>query len=80
MDFKKLANQYRDELLDNVLPFWLEHSQDIEFGGYFSCLDREGKVFDTDKFIRLRHLIRYFFRSRKVPISGSKVPLGSVQT
>ena len=46
MDFKKLANQYRDELLDNVLPFWLEHSQDLEFGGYFSCLDREGKVFE----------------------------------
>lgn len=21
MDFKKLANQYKDELLDNVLPF-----------------------------------------------------------
>ena len=28
MDFKKLANQYKDELLDNVLPFWLENSQD----------------------------------------------------
>ena len=54
MDFKKLANQYKDELLDNVLPFWLENSQDKEFGGYFTCLDREGKVFDTDKFIWLR--------------------------
>ena len=32
MDFKKLANQYKDELLDNVLPFWLEHSQDHELG------------------------------------------------
>lgn len=49
MDFKKLANQYKDELLDNVLPFWLENSQDHEYGGYFTCLDREGKVFDTDK-------------------------------
>ncbi len=29
MDFKKLANQYKDELLDNVLPFWLENSQDM---------------------------------------------------
>ena len=29
MDFKKLANQYKDELLDNVLPFWLENSQDL---------------------------------------------------
>ena len=47
MDFKKLANQYKDELLDNVLPFWLENSQDHEYGGYFTCLDREGRVFDT---------------------------------
>ena len=54
MDFKKLANQYRDELLENVLPFWHDHSQDHESGGYFSCLDREGKVFDTDKFIWLQ--------------------------
>ena len=54
MDFKKLANQYKDELLNNVLPFWLDHSQDHEFGGYFTCLDREGNVFDTDKFIWLQ--------------------------
>ena len=54
MDLKKLANQYKDELLDNVLPFWLEHSQDHEHGGYFTCLDRKGNVFDTDKFIWLQ--------------------------
>jgi N-acylglucosamine 2-epimerase len=44
MDFQKLATQYRDELLGNVVPFWLNKSQDREFGGYFSCLDREGNV------------------------------------
>ncbi len=54
VDFKQLANQYRDELLNNVLPFWLENSQDKEFGGYFSCLDRDGSVYDTDKFIWLQ--------------------------
>lgn len=54
MDLKKLADQYKDELLDNVLPFWLEHSQDHEHGGYFTCLDRKGNVFDTDKFIWLQ--------------------------
>ncbi|MGM9735016.1 MAG: AGE family epimerase/isomerase [Candidatus Cryptobacteroides sp.] len=53
-DFKSLAVQYRSELLDNVLPFWLEKSQDKEYGGYFSCLDRDGSVFDTDKFIWLQ--------------------------
>lgn len=50
-DFKKLAAQYRAELLDRVIPFWLEKSQDLEHGGYFTCLERDGRVFDTDKFI-----------------------------
>lgn len=54
MDFKKTADRYRSELLDNVLPFWLEHSQDREFGGYFSCLGRDGAVYDTDKFVWLQ--------------------------
>lgn len=49
-DFKQLAEQYKSELLDKVIPFWLEKSQDKEFGGYFTCLDRDGSVYDTDKF------------------------------
>ncbi|MDR1681293.1 MAG: AGE family epimerase/isomerase, partial [Prevotellaceae bacterium] len=54
MDLKKLADLYKDELLNGVLPFWLKHSIDTEYGGYFSCLDRDGSVFDTDKFIWLQ--------------------------
>ncbi|MGN0211543.1 MAG: AGE family epimerase/isomerase [Muribaculaceae bacterium] len=54
MDFKQLAEQYKSELLDSVLPFWLEKSIDQEFGGYFTCLDRKGEVYDTDKFIWLQ--------------------------
>ena len=54
MDFKRLAEQYKTELLEGVLPFWLEKSQDREFGGYFTCLDRDGSVYDTDKFIWLQ--------------------------
>ena len=49
-----LLAQYKNELLDNVVPFWLNFSQDKEHGGYFSCLDRKGNVFDTDKFIWLQ--------------------------
>ncbi len=51
---KQLIEQYHTELYDSVIPFWLEKSVDHEFGGYFTCLDREGKVFDTDKFIWLQ--------------------------
>ncbi len=51
---KQFAALYRKELLENVLPFWLKHSRDEKHGGYFTCLDREGKVFDTDKFMWLQ--------------------------
>lgn len=54
VDFRKLAEQYKKELLENVLPFWLEKSQDRQHGGYYTCLDREGKVFDRDKFVWLQ--------------------------
>jgi N-acylglucosamine 2-epimerase len=50
----KYAHQYKEELLQNVLPFWLTHSKDEKNGGYFTCLDRTGKVFDTDKFMWLQ--------------------------
>lgn len=54
MDFKKMAEKYRRELLDRVLPFWMDHSLDRECGGYFSCLNRDGSVYDTDKFVWLQ--------------------------
>lgn len=54
MNFKDLSNLYKNELLENVIPFWLKHSIDKECGGYFTCLERDGKVFDTDKFIWLQ--------------------------
>jgi N-acylglucosamine 2-epimerase len=54
MDFNELEQKYKNELLDRVVPFWLNKSQDLEFGGYFSCLDRKGNVFDTDKFVWLQ--------------------------
>ena len=53
-DFKQMAEQYRSELLDRVVPFWLNKSQDLEYGGYYTCLDRWGGVYDTDKFIWLQ--------------------------
>lgn len=48
------AALYRDELLKNVLPFWEKFSPDRQNGGYYTCLNREGKVYDTDKFIWLQ--------------------------
>ncbi|WP_372638135.1 AGE family epimerase/isomerase, partial [Fodinibius sp.] len=50
----QLAEKYKRTLLENVIPFWENHSIDEEHGGYFSCLDRDGSVYDTDKFVWLQ--------------------------
>jgi len=54
-NFQQLAVLYKNTLLNNVIPFWEQHSIDWEQGGYFTCLDRQGKVYDTDKFIWLQN-------------------------
>ncbi len=40
---------YKAYLTQNVLPFWLDHAIDTEHGGIFTCLDRKGEVYGTDK-------------------------------
>lgn len=51
---KQHAQLYKKELLENIIPFWTQHSIDKDHGGFFTCLDRYGKVFDTDKFAWLQ--------------------------
>ena len=63
LNFEQLAAQYQHELLDKVIPFWERNSKDEEFGGFFTCLDREGKVFDTDKFVWLQARQVWMFSS-----------------
>lgn len=53
-DILRYQEIYLDELLKNVIPFWENYSLDQELGGYFTCLDRDGTVFDTDKFMWLQ--------------------------
>jgi N-acylglucosamine 2-epimerase len=52
--FQQYSKLYKDTLLQDVIPFWEKNSLDSENGGYFTCLDRKGKVYDTDKFIWLQ--------------------------
>ena len=54
LDIRALAAQYKSELLERVMPFWMEKSIDRECGGFFTCLERDGEVYDTDKFIWLQ--------------------------
>ncbi len=51
IDFKALLAQYRSELLDRTIPFWLKHGIDWERGGICTCISDEGKILSGDKYV-----------------------------
>jgi len=60
-ELAKYAEEYKNELLESIIPFWLDHSKDTVNGGYFTCLNRRGEVYDTDKFMWLQGREVWFF-------------------
>ncbi len=48
--FKSYQNFYRSRLLDDCIPFWMKSDLlDKEYGGYITCVDKEGKQYSEDK-------------------------------
>ena len=45
-----MREHYRAALFDDVLPWWMNHSLDWEYGGYFSLLSRDGRPWASDKY------------------------------
>lgn len=64
MDPQRLAqlrDSYKLALLDDVVPFWQRHAVDRECGGFFTCLDREGSLYGTDKPVWLQGRAAWLF-------------------
>ena len=61
MDFTPYIQRYENELINEVIPFWEDHCVDHEFGGYFTSLDRDGSVYDTEKYMWMQWRIVYMF-------------------
>ena len=40
---------YRADLLEDIIPFWMNHGLDREHGGVYTCLNRDGSIMDTTK-------------------------------
>ncbi|XP_068780307.1 N-acylglucosamine 2-epimerase isoform X1 [Struthio camelus] len=55
--------------LDAAVAFWERHSHDPQHGGFFSCLSRDGTVYDETKYVWLqgRQVWVYSRLYRKVP-------------
>lgn len=48
-----LAKRFEENLFDSVIPFWMDHSVDWELGGFFTCLERDGRIYDDRKYLWL---------------------------
>ena len=48
-------------LINDILPFWIEHAIDKEIGGIFTLLDREGNLYGTDKSVWFQGRALYIF-------------------
>ena len=47
-ELKQYKKLYREEL-DRCIDFWMKYGYDRKHGGVYTCLDRTGKMFSTDK-------------------------------
>ena len=45
----EVRKRYYDELVDDVLPFWLKYGMDRVNGGIYTGLDRDGSLIESDK-------------------------------
>ena len=43
------ARSYKDDLTQNIMPFWMKYGLDREHGGVYTCVDRDGTLMDTTK-------------------------------
>jgi N-acylglucosamine 2-epimerase len=48
---QRLCDHYGAALFDDIVPWWQKHSLDRECGGYYSCLERDGRPWATDKYL-----------------------------
>ncbi len=48
-ELEALASFYKNQLLNDTVPFWFPRSYDTEFGGYLLMRDADGSLIDTDK-------------------------------
>ena len=47
--------------LDRCVNFWLKNGMDPEFGGVYTCLDRTGKIYSTDKSVWMQGRCGWIF-------------------
>jgi len=61
MEIIERKKQFKNELLNSCIPFWLNHAIDDVYGGILNCVDREGKVYSEDKSVWMQGRCGWMF-------------------
>ncbi len=63
MDRQKLqdARRWARNELERSAQFWLDHGMDREHGGVYTCLDRKGEIYSTDKSVWMQGRCGWIF-------------------
>ena len=56
-----LANFYKEQLLNDTVPFWFPKSIDERFGGFLLMRDRDGSLLDDDKAVWIQGRATWLF-------------------
>ena len=46
---KGWSQKYREDLVNDIMPFWLKNGLDRVNGGVYTCVDRDGSLIDSTK-------------------------------
>lgn len=65
------TRQWVREELERCVDFWLKNGMDTEHGGIYTCLDRKGEIFSTDKSVWMQGRAGWTF-SRLCNLYGEK--------
>ncbi len=55
------AERYQADLIEDILPFWINNGLDGEHGGIYTCLDQYGELMDSTKSVWFQGRAGYIF-------------------
>lgn len=47
--FSYWSDLYKEDMMNNIMPFWMKYGLDTKNGGVYTCVGRDGQLLDTTK-------------------------------
>ena len=57
------SDSYKNDMISNIMPFWMKYGWDRKNGGVYTCVDRDGQLMDTTKSVWFQGRFAFTFPS-----------------